>query len=207
MGQVKAVIFDFGGVLVRMTDDRPRVALAKQLGVSLSTLDNLVFFSESAQQASLGTISVSRHWEAVRAALGINQEDMPGFLERYWSADDVNWTLLDFIRTLRPRYKVGLLSNAWDDLRLTLHNRWNIDGLFDELVISAEVGVVKPDARIFKLAHERLGVQPEEAIFLDDIAENVTAAQVLGMIALRFTNTQEAIAGIQRYIEESAPSL
>src|SRR5512135_2548651 len=98
MMQIRAVIFDFGGVLVNMVDERPRLKLAERLGIPLSQIDNLVFFSASAQSASRGDITVAMHWEAVRKALGIQPEDMPGFLEEYWSADDVNWELLDYIR-------------------------------------------------------------------------------------------------------------
>ena len=186
---------------MRIVDDRPRLELARNLGVSLSRLDSLVFYSETAQRASRGEISVMKHWEAVGAALHIKPEDMPAFLDRYWSADDVNWMLLDYIRTLHPHYKLALLSNAWDDLRQTLHNRWNIDKLFDELIISAEVKLVKPDPRIFQLATERLGVQPAEVIFIDDIEENVEAARRQGMIALVYSDTKRIIAEINRYLE------
>jgi epoxide hydrolase-like predicted phosphatase len=198
MTQIQAVIFDFGGVLVRMVDDHPRLRLAEQLGIPLSKLDNLVFFSDSAQKASRGEITVSMHWEAVREALGIQPEDMPGFLEQYWSADDVNWQLLDYIRKLHRHYRVGLLSNAWDDLRQTMHVRWNIVGLFDELIISAEVKMVKPNPRIFHLAVERLGVQPAEAVFIDDIEENVEAARREGLFAIRFQDTQKTLDELNR---------
>jgi FMN phosphatase YigB (HAD superfamily) len=97
MAKIRAVIFDFGGVLVRMVDDRPRLKLAEQLGVPLSRLDDLVFFSPSAQKASTGAITVDMHWEAVREALGIRPEELQSFLDQYWSADDVNWELLEFI--------------------------------------------------------------------------------------------------------------
>jgi HAD superfamily hydrolase (TIGR01509 family) len=191
------VIFDFGGVLVRMIDDRPRKKLAGQLGVPLSRLDELVFFSSSAQKASIGAITVDMHWEAVGTALGIKPEDMPAFLEQYWSADDVNWELLDFIRDLRPRYKVGLLSNAWDNLRQTMHTRWNIDGLFDQMIISAEVGLVKPDSRIFHLVVDKLEVQPDEAVFVDDMLVNVEAARQQGMPAIQFLDTSQTLAELQ----------
>ena len=108
--KIKAVLFDFGGVLVRMVDDQPRFMLAQQLGIPLERLDHLVFQSESSQRACIGEISVGMHWEAVRQALGITPEGMPGFLEQYWSSDDVNWELLEMIRSLRPKYKVGLLT-------------------------------------------------------------------------------------------------
>lgn len=201
--EIRAIIFDFGGVLVRMVDDRPRLRLARRLGISLKQLDHLVFFSTSAQRASIGDIPVGMHWEAVRQALGIPPEEMPGFLEQYWSADDVNWELLETIRGLRPEYKVGMLSNAWDDLRSTLHTRWNIDGLFDELIISAEVRMVKPDPRIFHLAVDRLGVIPPEAIFIDDIEENVIAAGKEGLVAIHHRNSPQTMDALKGYLTRS----
>jgi epoxide hydrolase-like predicted phosphatase len=197
---IRALIFDFGGVLVRMIDDRPRLALAKKMGLPLSSLDELVFFSESAAQASRGEISVAMHWEAVRKALGLQPGDMPSFLQQFWSADDVNWRLLDYIRSLRPRFKVGLLSNAWDDLRKTLHDRWNIDGLFDELIISAEVKLVKPDPRIFQLATDRLKALPDETIFIDDIAENVESARLVGLKGILYQDFDQVMAEITEYL-------
>jgi epoxide hydrolase-like predicted phosphatase len=202
MAKIRAVIFDFGGVLVRMVDDRPRLKLAEQLGVPLSRLDDLVFFSPSAQKASFGAITVDMHWEAVRDALGIKPQELQSFLDQYWSADDVNWELLEFIKNLHPGYKVGLLSNAWDNLRQTMHTRWNIDGLFDEMVISAEVGMVKPDPRIYHLALEKLGVQPEEAIFIDDMLVNVDAARQQGLAAIQFLDTQQTLASLQERLDD-----
>jgi HAD superfamily hydrolase (TIGR01509 family) len=183
-----------------MIDDRPRLALAKKMGLPLSSLDELVFFSESAAQASRGEISVAMHWEAVRKALGLQPGDMPSFLQQFWSADDVNWRLLDYIRSLRPRFKVGLLSNAWDDLRKTLHDRWNIDGLFDELIISAEVKLVKPDPRIFQLATDRLKALPDETIFIDDIAENVESARLVGLKGILYQDFDQVMAEITEYL-------
>jgi epoxide hydrolase-like predicted phosphatase len=202
MAKIRAVIFDFGGVLVGMVDDRPRLKLAEQLGVPLSRLDDLVFFSSSAQKASIGAITVDMHWEAVREALGIKPDDLQSFLDQYWSADDVNWELLDFIKGLHPAYKVGLLSNAWDNLRQTMHTRWNIDGLFDELVISAEVGMVKPDPRIFHLALEKLGVQPTDAVFIDDMVANVDAARQQGIAAIQFLDTKQTLANLQELLAD-----
>jgi len=197
MTNIKAVIFDFGGVLVGMIDDRPRLKLAEQLGVPLSRLDDLVFYSKSAQKASKGEIKVGQHWQAVGEALGIKPDDMPKFLEQYWSADDVNWVLLDYIKSLHPHFKVGLLSNAWDDLRETMHTRWDIDGLFDELIISAEVGLVKPDPRVFHLALDRLGVEAPEAVFIDDMQVNVEAARQLGMAGIQFLDTRQTLVELQ----------
>jgi len=202
MANIKAVIFDFGGVLVRMVDDRPRLKLAEKLGVPISRLDELVFFSDSARKASMGEIKVEQHWMAVGEALGILPDDIPGFLEQYWSADDVNWPLLAFIKGLHPDYKVGLLSNAWDDLRRTMHQRWNMDVLFDDLVISAEVSLAKPDPRIYRLAVERLHVQPEEAVFVDDMLVNIEAACQQGLSAIQFLDTQQTLADLRSILAD-----
>ena len=199
---IRAIIFDFGGVLVRMTDDSPRRKLAEQLGISLSSLDDLVFFSDSAKKAGNGEISVGKHWQEVGKTLGIREDAMPDFLQQYWSADDVNWELLEYIRGLRPKYKVGLLSNAWDDLRNTLHNRWHIDDLFDELVISAEVGMIKPDPRIFHLAVDRLGVLPQEAVFIDDMSANVQAACQEGLTGILYQNTPQVLEALKLLLDE-----
>jgi epoxide hydrolase-like predicted phosphatase len=200
---IRAVIFDFGGVLVRMVDDRPRLELSAQLGVPLSELAYLVFSSESAQKASRGEIPVSLHWQAVGQALSISTEKMPAFLDKYWSADDLNWELVEYIRSLKPCYKVGLLSNAWDDLRQTIHTRWNIDGLFDAIVVSAEVKMIKPDPHIFHLAVERLQVQPGEAAFVDDVAENVEAAREEGLAAIQYQDIQQTIGELNRIISSA----
>jgi putative hydrolase of the HAD superfamily len=74
--------------------------------------------------------------------------------------------------------------------------------LFDELIISAKVGMVKPDPRIFHLAVERLRVQPAEAIFIDDIEENVEAARGEGLIAIQYQDTQKTIDELNRFLAE-----
>jgi len=174
---IRAMIFDFGSVLVKMGDEAPRRALAEQLGISLKDLYRVIFDSDTAVRSMVGELTIEEHWLAVGAALGVTPADLPGIKAQFWAADLVNDELVDYIRTLRPKYKVGLLSNAWDDLRQVMRERFGFDGMFDELVISAEVGLAKPDPRIFHLAVERLGVQPGEAVFVDDVLANVEAAR------------------------------
>jgi len=67
-----------------------------------------------------------------------------------------------------------------------LTERWKIADAFDVLVISAEVGIAKPDALIFSLALERLGVSAEEAVFVDDFVENIEAARAYGLHTVHF---------------------
>ena len=195
---IRAIIFDFGSVLVQMGDEAPRQALAEQLGVPLKALYHLVFDSETALQALVGELTIEQHWQAVGMALSVPLEALPAVKAQFWSADLVNHALVNTIRTLRPAYKVGLLSNAWNDLRQVMQERFHFDGLFDDLVISAEVGLAKPDPRIFRLAVERLGVQPAEAIFIDDVLANVEAARGVGLQAIHYRDNPQLFEALER---------
>ena len=195
---IQAVIFDFGSVLVRMGDEAPRQALAEQLGVPLKALYRLVFDSETALRALVGELTIEQHWQAVGEALGVPPEALPAVKAQFWSSDLVNHELVEYIRKLHPRYKVGLLSNAWNDLRQVMQERFHFDGLFDDLVISAEVGLAKPDPRIFELAVTRLGVQPAEAVFVDDVLANVEAAQGIGLQAIHYQNNPQLFNALAR---------
>lgn len=194
---IRAVIFDFGSVLVLMQDEKPRQLLADRLGVPLEELNRLVFESESAARAMLGELTIDQHWQAVGAALGVLPEDLPAVRAQFWSADVVNQELVALIHKLRPRYKIGLLSNAWNDLRQVLATRLPIGHLFDDMLISAEVGLGKPDPRIYHLAVERLGVQPQEAIFIDDVLVNVAAARSVGLQAVHYRSNPQLFAELE----------
>jgi epoxide hydrolase-like predicted phosphatase len=71
--------------------------------------------------------------------------------------------------------------------------------MFDETVFSAEVGMAKPDARIYQLILNRLGVEPQEAVFVDDFIENVEGARHLGLHAIHFKNSPQALAALQEF--------
>jgi len=195
---IRAIIFDFGSVLVQMGDEAPRLVLAEQLGVTLKALYRLIFDSETARRAMVGELTIEQHWQAVGEALGVPPEALPVVKAQFWSADLVNHELVDTIRRLRPAYKVGLLSNAWGDLRQVMQERFHFDGLFDDLVISAEVGLAKPDPRIFELAVARLGMQPAEVVFVDDVLANVEAAQGVGLQAIHYQNNPQLFNALAR---------
>jgi putative hydrolase of the HAD superfamily len=72
--------------------------------------------------------------------------------------------------------------------------------MFDDMLFSAEVGLAKPDRRIYELALDRLQARPAEAIFIDDVQENVEAAQAIGMAGIRFQSTAQTLAEIERYL-------
>jgi epoxide hydrolase-like predicted phosphatase len=197
---IQAVIFDLGGVILRSVDNGPRQQLADRLGVSLHDLYYQVFSGESARLATLGQISTQEHWEQVRLHFGLSSEELPDAIRQFWDGDRLDKSLVAFIRSLRPRRKTALLSNVWDNLRGLLEKKWKIADAFDELVISAEVGLAKPDHRIYQLALDRLGVDPGEALFVDDFGENVDSARWIGLHAIQFRSPLQATAEIKQYV-------
>ena len=189
--KLRAVIWDMGGVLLRTTDGAPRERLAARLGIDRWELERRVFSGPSGQQAQLGRISLAAHWENVRQDFGLQPVEMAEFQRQFWDGDVLDMELVAYVRSLRVRYLTALLSNYFPGLRGELENHWHIADAFDELVISSEIGVVKPDPRIYQLALERLSVLPGEAVFIDDFAVNIKGAQVAGLRTIHFLNPDQ----------------
>ena len=189
----KAVIWDLGGVIVRTLDHSGRARWEEKLGLPSRKLEELVFNGEIGRKASVGQASVDDVWNWVIEQLDLPQDSRTELERDFWKGDRVDRELVQFIHDLKPRYKIGLLSNAWPSLRNDLENIWLIADAFDEIIISAEVGMVKPDPRIYKHILERMRINPEETIFVDDLTENIAAAQAIGMQTIIFQNPTQAI--------------
>jgi len=197
---LRAVFFDLGGVLVRTEYQAPRQRLAERLGLDFEELEKQVFASASSRQASVGEISTEQHWEAVTRRLGRPAEEAETLREEFFAGDIVDRELLDFIRALRPRIYTGVISNAWPDLRAYIVKQ-KFDDAFDDMVISAEVGVMKPHARIYQIALEKATVSPQEAVFVDDMFENIEGCRAVGMRGIHFRSPQQALAELKGMLD------
>ena len=148
---IRAVFFDLGGVLLRTEHQAPREQLAERLGLSYEELVQLVFGSDSARRASLGAITDVQHWDWIAKRLGKSPSEIPILRQTFFAGDILDRSLLELIRSLKSSLKTGLISNAWSDLRDYIR-RNRFEDAFDSIVISAEVGLIKPDPKIFHLA-------------------------------------------------------
>jgi epoxide hydrolase-like predicted phosphatase len=198
---IQAVIWDLGGVLVRTEDYMSREELAKRLGFSRKELEFLVFAGDSGERAQRGEIDTDEHFENLRLKLDLSDAGMKDFLDDFFRGDELDMTLVDYIRSLRGRYKTGLLSNAFSNLRHWVTEVWEFSDAFDEMVISAEVGLVKPDAHIYRLALKHLDVSSDEAVFVDDRIENIEGAQGVGMHAIQFYDAEKTIVEVEKLLK------
>lgn len=198
---IAAVIFDFGGVLVRAGDAPGRRRWEQRLGLAEGTLANMVFHSEVAVRSSIGEVPESAIWQDVGERLGLSDEDRAQLQRDFWLGEYLDAELIALMRELRPTYKIALLSNAWLGARQVFSERFKLDQEVDFMIISAEERLAKPDVRIYDLAAQRLGIRPEQAIFVDDLAENIEGARVAGMIGVHFQNSAQVIAEIRSHLD------
>lgn len=197
---IKAVFFDLGGVIVRTEFQAPREHLADRLGIEYEDLVKLVFDSPSSIRASHGEISDREHWAEVIKRLRRPAAEMKTIREEFFAGDVVDLKIVEFLRSLRPRYFVGLISNAWPDLREYIASQ-KFDDAFDHMVISGEVGVMKPEARIYQIALEQAGVKADEAVFVDDFYENIAGCEKIGIKGIHFRDPQPAMAELQNLLD------
>jgi len=183
---IKAIFFDLGGVLLRTVDFTPREHLAARLRMNRFELEEFIFGGESGERAQRGEITVQEHWENLRQQINWSPTEFKALLDEFFSQDELDYALIDYVRKLRQTYKTALLSNAWDDLRQVIAEKWHIEDAFDTMIISAEVCLAKPDPRIFQFALAQLGVEASQSIFVDDMKRNIEGARAAGLHAIHF---------------------
>lgn len=199
---LKAVYFDLGGVILRTEYQAPRQHLAERFGMDYDDIDNVVFGggpNGSAARASVGEITEEEHWLNVMKILKQPASEYERIRDEFFGGDVIDHDILNFLRSIKPKYKVGLISNAWSGLRDFIV-REKFDDVFDHMVISAEVGVAKPAAKIYHIALEQFGVSPSEAVFVDDFIENIKACEKLGMKGIHFKNPKDALCQLKELL-------
>lgn len=200
---IRAVLFDLGGVIVRTEYQAPRQHLAESLGMDYDDIDKIVFgggTNGSAARATLGQISEDEHWLNVMKILKQPASENARIRAEFFAGDIIDRTLLDFLRSIRPKYKTGLISNAWSGLRNYIL-REKFDDAFECMVISSEVGAAKPDPKIFQIALEQLQVRANEAVFVDDFIENIEACQKVGMKGIHFRDVESAMKQLKAFLK------
>jgi putative hydrolase of the HAD superfamily len=184
---IKAIIFDFGRVISAQKPLSLFQRYEEDLGLPPGALNRTMFGSPAWQEVLVGRRTVDGYWRDIGPTLGLHTpEEIGAFRRRYFADEAINDGVLDLMRHLHGRYKLAVLSNSPPGLARWLAD-WAILDLFDVVFCSGDQGVVKPDPAVFEWTLERLGVAPEEAVFIDDTLGHVEAAQALGLHGIHFT--------------------
>jgi putative hydrolase of the HAD superfamily len=177
---VRGVIFDFGGVLVDMRWDVSG-ELEQAHGLPRHALLETLYRTPTWREIERGRGDlVAWRTEAHRLLEERAGRPLPRLHDAWVAARHPIRANVALARRLRPAFRTAILSNADLSLRGRLR-QLGIHDLFDAVVASAEEGVAKPEAEIYRRAAERIGLSPEACVFVDDAPANVRAAETLGM--------------------------
>ncbi len=200
MNQYKAIIFDYGGVIHGVPN-------AKGIGIFEAICDNLDINIEEFKALYFANNYRNNleNWTHAETLLYIVNKLAPGksqeaekiivdFLQRR----TLNQELLEHIQKLKDQgYVVALLSNYNSELRNRVAEN-GVGQLFGEnIFISTEIGAQKPDPKIFAHTFEKLGVAPEEVIFIDDSSMSLSTAESIGYHPIRFIDNEQLVADLQ----------
>lgn len=189
---ISAIIFDCFGVL---TSDAWLPFKNKHFGDDRELFQQA---SDISKQSDAGYITYQDFLAGVADLSGMPFEDVEQAIEN----NVPNEPLFAVIRELKPKYKIGFLSNASAHLLDELFSAEQVT-LFDAVSLSYETGFAKPDERAYDNIAERLGVLPEECVFIDDMERNCTAAREAGMQAVWYQDFEQTKTDLLDLLSQS----
>lgn len=196
IGEVSALVLDFGNVITLPPDEDAFDRMAEILmggdrrSAERRAADFRAAYAASRGEYDRGVLSAQDYWRLVGSSLG--REPTAGAIEELRALDVAAWfrfdqAMVEWFTSIRSSVRhLALLSNINDDGVEALRRMAPWLGTFDTLVLSCEHKVVKPGPEIFGILVERLGVEPGDCLFVDDIAANVEGARAVGLNAHRY---------------------
>jgi epoxide hydrolase-like predicted phosphatase len=197
---VKGLLVDFGGVLTTNVFDSFK-AFCRTEGLPEDAVKNM--FRERGEGLALlrqlekGELTADEFSQKFAPLLGVSPDNL---VERLFGGIGPDEPMLDAVRRARAAgIKTGLISNSWGEG--LAYDPALLEELFDAVVISGDVGLHKPQPEIFLMGAERLGVAPEDCVFVDDLRENCEGAEAVGMKAILHRGAEGTIPQLEELLE------
>jgi putative hydrolase of the HAD superfamily len=207
---LRAVIFDYGMVLSGPPDPKAHAELMRITGLPTEQLDPLYWADRHAFDE--GKLTGEAYWRDILRQAGLTLpptavEELIHWDGRMWMT--LNPPMLAWQGALKARgLLTAILSNIGDTTQQAMERELKWLSRFDALVWSYQLLMAKPDPAIYRYTLDKLAVQPEEALFIDDREVNVEAAIALGMKALLFTNVDQLRADlVAQFLDKELPLL
>lgn len=206
MSEIRAIVSDFGGVLTTpllaafaaFQDDSgiSPENLGKAMRVGLGEGEEIPLFRLERGEISEDEF-VERLEDGLETILG-HRPHLHHFRQKFWSALHPNEPMIELMRELKANgLKMAMLTNNVREWEPLWRSMLPVDEIFEEIVDSAFVGCRKPEARIYELTLERIGMPAEACLFVDDLHPNCEGAAAAGMQAVHFRDNEQAIAEIR----------
>jgi epoxide hydrolase-like predicted phosphatase len=198
---IKAIVFDIGGVL----EITPNLSTDAQWEKKLNLKENELYerLHEIWRGGTIGTISIQQVHENIGKIMNWDETQVNEYMGDVWKEylGTLNVELADYFRNLRPKYQTAIISNSFVGAREQEAKHYQFDTICDFIIYSHEVGLRKPDPKIFELTCQKLGLQPNEVIFVDNHADVYASALEMGMHCFEFKDNAQIIAKIEACIQ------
>lgn len=197
---IKTLAFDYGGV-IELYNGNSRLAIANLLGKSKEE-----FFEEYFKhnhRTNVEGLSFKEVIGLVAKSLGATDEQLVqanNIIDEENSKKKLNTELIEWIKAHKSTYKIALVSNYLSELRQRLKDQQIID-LFDEIIISGEIGYQKPHPQVFNILCERMNIAPDELVFIDDTTKSLEGAETIGYRPILFKNNQQFIEDLNAILK------
>jgi putative hydrolase of the HAD superfamily len=212
MTAIRGVICDFGGVLTQPLNE-VFAAVEAQSDIPTEALGVAMARLAAADGAhplfELETGRLSEREFLTRLGSVVSEEvgrevELHGFSEAYFANLHPNQELIDYMRSLRERgLRMAICTNNVREWEPLWRSKLPVDEIFHDVVDSGFVGVRKPNCEIYELTLERLGLPARKCVFVDDVEINCDAARELGMAAVWFRSSEQAISEIEEVLVRS----
>ena len=196
---IAAVVFDIGSVLEVIDDSVFPAPFETRHGLVPGAVAAASDFEGEPGLGEIDEAGFRAHWQR---RLGLSDSQADELMADYWRwyVGSLDQPLVEWFAAVRGRgLKAAILSNSGPGAR-EAERHWGFEAMTDDIVYSHEVGLGKPDPAIYALTATRLGVEPHEIVFLDDVPANVDAARAAGWHAVLHEGTGRSIAELDRLI-------
>lgn len=196
--KIKALILDYGGVISQPQSSKNVNNIFKVLHVDHDEFREI--YLREREHYDGGRTSGEEYWTSILKHFDFNPDDLDiNFLiqEDVKSWTKLNQSMIDFIHDSHPKIqKLAVISNMMYDTLAFIRTHFSWLELFDVLIFSCDLGINKPDKRIYQACLQKLPVSADECLFVDDSVENVNAAIQTGMNAIQFTTYPKFLADL-----------
>ena len=193
----KMILFDFGGVLAEAKQGSAIITLEEEI-YSKTKVKLFPFkekFSPRYKEFQRGEISPEEYFQNLikisKAKISV-KELMRTYKSAYLNMIKLNLKMINLIKALHKKYKLALLSDT-NEFHWQINKERGLDKLFDVCFTSSGLGATKHEAKVFKIVAEKLGIKPEDCIFIDDNEGHVERARATGIDAIQFRNYEQLV--------------
>ncbi len=193
--KIKAIIFDWGGVFGKSGNPLLYTKLRN------NPLFNGEFINHKTRNIShgyyAGTLSSDHYWKEYIRILGVKDIDHNQARD-YYLDYTLDHKMFELLKKISKQYTTALLSNLNIDMKDKIIKDLGLDRYFKHMIFSNDVGVLKPNPAIYKVAIEKLKLKPESLLFIDDSQDNIEGAKKLGLKTILFISSKQCISALKK---------